>query len=98
MRHLVRLTLTGLIVSAATLIVAAPASAAELPSRSIAVPASSPSQPVTGLSWSSPTYPVDCEAASGQISCTPTDPADVRAQEARLADGWFNTITAEVFG
>ena len=81
MRHLVRLTLTGLIVSAATLIVAAPASAAELPSRSIAVPASSPSQPVTGLSWSSPTYPVDCEAASGQISCTPTDPADVRAQE-----------------
>jgi len=25
-------------------------------------------------------------------------PADVRAQEAKLADGWFRTITGEVFG
>jgi sulfide dehydrogenase [flavocytochrome c] flavoprotein subunit len=38
----------------------------------------------------------DIEGAGGT---SPLDaPADVRAQEARLADGWFNTITAEVFG
>lgn len=43
--------------------------------------AATPSEPVTGMSWSSPAYPVDCEAASGQVSCTPNDPADVRAQQ-----------------
>jgi sulfide dehydrogenase [flavocytochrome c] flavoprotein subunit len=38
----------------------------------------------------------DIDGAGGT---SPLDaPADVRAQEARLADGWFNTITAEVFG
>ena len=39
------------------------------------------SQPVTGTSWSAPAFPVDCFAASGQVSCTPQDPAQVRAQQ-----------------
>ena len=38
----------------------------------------------------------DIQGAGGT---SPLDaPPDVRAQEARLADGWFHTITAEVFG
>ncbi len=37
--------------------------------------------PVTGMSWSAPAFPVDCFNASGQISCTPQNPADVQAQE-----------------
>lgn len=39
------------------------------------------SSAVSGTSWSAPAFPVDCEAASGQISCTPDDPAAVRAQQ-----------------
>lgn len=39
------------------------------------------SQAVTGTSWSSPAFPVDCLAASRQVSCTPQDPAQVRAQQ-----------------
>jgi hypothetical protein len=39
---------------------------------------------------------VDVEGAGGT---SPLDaPADVRAQEAKLAYGWFRTITGEVFG
>ncbi len=39
---------------------------------------------------------VDVEGAGGT---SPIDaPASLRKQEARLANGWFNTITAEVFG
>ena len=39
------------------------------------------SQPVTGASWSAPAFPVDCFAASRQVSCTPQDPSEVRAQQ-----------------
>lgn len=31
------------------------------------------------MPWSAPAYPVDCEDASGQVSCTPDDPAQVSA-------------------
>jgi hypothetical protein len=58
-----------------------PATAAEAAPAAPAVSASNgPSQPVSGLLWSAPSFPVDCEAASGQISCTPTDPTQVSAQ------------------
>ncbi|MGC5172046.1 hypothetical protein ACLQ2Q_15475 [Microbacterium sp. DT81.1] len=36
---------------------------------------------VSGAPWSAPAYPVDCQSASGQVSCTPTDPANVTAQQ-----------------
>jgi hypothetical protein len=37
------------------------------------------------------------DAEGGGVS--PIDaPASARAAEARYADGWFNTITTEVFG
>lgn len=35
--------------------------------------------PVSGTSWSAPAFPVDCQAADEQVSCTPQNPADVRA-------------------
>ncbi len=79
MRRLVQLGLTTLLVGVATLSIATPAAAAELTPAPIAHLASSSSEPVTGLSWSAPAYPVDCKAASGQVSCTPTDPAEVSA-------------------
>jgi hypothetical protein len=79
MRRLVQLGLITLLVGVATLSMATPAAAAELTPALIAHVASSPSEPVTGLSWSAPAYPVDCKAASGQVSCTPTDPAGVSA-------------------
>jgi hypothetical protein len=37
--------------------------------------------PVSGASWSAPTFPVDCYAASRQVSCTPQNPSEVRAQQ-----------------
>ena len=40
---------------------------------------------VTGEPWSAPAFPVDCQSASGQVSCTPTDPAEVTAQQCFMA-------------
>lgn len=39
---------------------------------------------VMGEPWSAPAFPVDCQAAGGQVTCTPTNPADVTAQECYL--------------
>ncbi|MGX5770340.1 hypothetical protein ACWKWN_06260 [Microbacterium trichothecenolyticum] len=36
---------------------------------------------VTGEPWSAPTFPVDCQTASGQVTCTPIDPTKVTAQQ-----------------
>lgn len=36
---------------------------------------------VNGEPWSAPAYPVECQSMSGQVTCTPTDPAAVTAQE-----------------
>lgn len=36
---------------------------------------------VQGEPWSSPAHPVDCEDSSGQVSCTPIEPASVTAQQ-----------------
>ena len=81
MRHLHRIGLTALLVVVATGALASPANAAQAgPTTHTARNASSPSTPVTGEPWSAPAFPVDCEAASGQISCTPTDPTAVTSQ------------------
>ncbi|WP_439593803.1 hypothetical protein [Microbacterium sp.] len=37
--------------------------------------------PVEGQTWSAPSYPVDCRIGGGQVSCTPTDPSSVVAQQ-----------------
>ncbi|MBN9190565.1 MAG: hypothetical protein J0I62_19035 [Microbacterium sp.] len=36
---------------------------------------------VTGQPWTSPAYPVVCRETDKQISCTPTDPLQVKAQQ-----------------
>lgn len=36
---------------------------------------------VTGEPWSAPAFPVDCQSASAQVTCTPSDPASVTAQQ-----------------
>lgn len=36
---------------------------------------------VSGEPWSAPAYPVDCQTASGQVTCTPSDPKGVTAQQ-----------------
>lgn len=40
-----------------------------------------PTATVSGEPWSAPAYPVDCREASGQVTCTPTDPSKVTAQQ-----------------
>jgi hypothetical protein len=40
-----------------------------------------PMAPVSGEPWSAPAYPVDCESAADQVTCTPTDPNSVTAQQ-----------------
>lgn len=36
---------------------------------------------VSNQPWSTPAYPVDCESSSSQITCTPSDPKKVTAQQ-----------------
>ncbi|KJL42365.1 hypothetical protein [Microbacterium trichothecenolyticum] len=40
-----------------------------------------PMSDVSGEPWSAPAYPVDCQSANGQVSCTPSDPNSVTAQQ-----------------
>ncbi|MCR2811307.1 MULTISPECIES: hypothetical protein [unclassified Microbacterium] len=40
-----------------------------------------PAEDIAGAPWSAPAYPVDCKVSSGQVTCTPTDPAAVAAQK-----------------
>lgn len=40
-----------------------------------------PMSVVSGEPWSAPAYPVDCQTANGQVSCTPSDPNSVTAQQ-----------------
>lgn len=40
-----------------------------------------PMAAVSGEPWSAPAYPVDCQRASGQVACTPTDTYKVTAQQ-----------------
>lgn len=84
MPPVVRPALVGLFVCVAIFGVTPVASAAEpVP---LAISANTPSGPntVLGTSWSAPAFPVDCEAVIGQVSCTPDNPADVRAQQCFL--------------
>ena len=37
--------------------------------------------PVSGEPWSAPAFEVECQVASGQVTCTPTDPGKVTAQQ-----------------
>ncbi|WP_442574877.1 hypothetical protein ACSBPH_13730 [Microbacterium sp. F51-2R] len=40
-----------------------------------------PMAAVSGEPWSAPAYPVDCQGAVDQVTCTPTDPNSVTAQQ-----------------
>jgi hypothetical protein len=57
------------------------AAAAELQPTTVPAPLVAAEVPVTGTSWSAPTFPVDCYAESRQVSCTPQNPSEVRAQQ-----------------
>jgi hypothetical protein len=46
--------------------------------------AASSATAVMGEPWSAPAFPVDCQVAGGQVTCTPTNPSDVTAQECYL--------------
>ena len=72
---------TALACAAAVLGSAPAATAAETHPTATVASAAAREMPVTGASWSSPAHPVDCRAASRQVSCTPQNPSDVRAQQ-----------------
>jgi len=40
-----------------------------------------PMAAISGEPWSAPAYPVDCQSAGRQVSCTPDDPGKVTAQQ-----------------
>lgn len=64
------------------LAVGAPATAAPTaspPSRLVAA-----AIPVTDEVWSAPAYPVTCTRSGSQITCTPDDPAQIKAQQCFL--------------
>ena len=81
MPPIIRSALVGLFVCVATFGVTPAASAAEPVPLAISANTPSGSNAVLGTSWSAPAFPVDCEAVIGQVSCTPDNPADVRAQQ-----------------
>lgn len=45
------------------------------------IPSAANATPVTGEPWSSPAYPVDCVQAAAQVTCTPQNTADIKAQQ-----------------
>lgn len=87
--HTTRTTVAGILLGAlVVLCVLTPASAATRPASPTAAAAAV--QPrtqidsVTGESWSAPAYPVTCDQASGQVSCIPANPKDVKPQQCFL--------------
>lgn len=72
-----RLLRLGLVVGIA--LVLGSGTTAQAASIDAAAPASMDA--VAGEPWSAPAFPVDCQSASGQVSCTPTDPTKVTAQQ-----------------
>ncbi len=80
--NILRALVTGSAIGIAlTFGVLAPAQAASTTPPTVTVV---PMDAVTGASWSAPAYPVDCQRSTAQISCTPTDPAAVTAQQCFL--------------
>ncbi len=75
----IRITVAGLAVGLGLTLLAptaANASPLELPTAT-AVSATA----VSGQPWSAPAYPVACQEADEQVTCTPTDPALVKPQQ-----------------
>ncbi len=81
----VRAMLTGALVAVGlVLVVAAPAAAATPPvaAPDRVVPAA---VAVEGEPWSAPAYPVTCSQSDSEITCTPDDPAQIKAQQCFLS-------------
>ncbi|MDQ0614023.1 hypothetical protein QF046_001664 [Microbacterium sp. W4I4] len=77
-----RTALAGILLGFLTVLcVLSPADAAVVPSSTGTVQPRTQLDSVTGESWSAPAYPVACNQASGQVSCTPTNPNDVKPQQ-----------------
>jgi hypothetical protein len=87
--HLARGSLLLAIVGA---FIAVPDMASAAPTRA---QGTAQSTPVEGAPWSSPAYPVECRESSGQISCTPVSPAEVKPQKCYV-DVLFSGSTATV--
>ncbi|WP_169583274.1 MULTISPECIES: hypothetical protein [Microbacterium] len=80
--RIVRILLASLALGAGLAMGAhAPADAAQDPSsRAVIADATA----ITGEPWSAPQYPVGCQTAGGQGTCTPTSPTNVTAQTCYL--------------
>lgn len=76
MRSALRIAIGAVALAGALMAVAAPASAASATTSTDATVASMGD--VTGQPWSAPAYPVNCSQEENLISCTPTDPNQVK--------------------
>lgn len=98
--HTTRTTIAGILLGAlVVLCVLTPAGAATRPASPTAAAAAvqprTQTDSVTGASWSAPAYPVTCDQASGQVSCIPTNPKDVKPQQCFVGvfmDGTDTTV------
>lgn len=76
--HAARILLASLTLGVGLVVGAGSAAHADGP-RTPVLPQASDSS-VSGEPWSAPSHPVDCRSASNQITCTPTNPAEVSVQ------------------
>ncbi|KAF2418106.1 hypothetical protein [Microbacterium sp. B35-30] len=75
--NLVRVVRLGFAVGIALVLGSGTAAHATTTDAAAVVPMAS----VSGEPWSAPAYPVDCQSASEQVTCTPADPNSVTAQQ-----------------
>lgn len=82
--HRTRTAITGVLLGLLAAVCALASAQATTPDHVTTVVEPAPARvliPVTEESWSSPAYPVLCKENSGQVSCTPTNGSEVRAQQ-----------------
>lgn len=77
MRRLEMFLLGALLAGAAVMGIAEPAHATDETKPSMRVVTATP---VTGQTWSAPAFPVTCSRETDQVSCTPENAADIKAQ------------------
>lgn len=85
MHSSLRVALSAVVIAAALMLTAAPASAAPTNATAASTVSSiRPAGEVSGQPWSSPSYPVHCDQRGTLISCTPSDPNQVRESNCYL--------------
>lgn len=79
--NLVRVIRLGIVAGIALVLASGTAAHATTTDAAVSVPMAG----VSGEPWSAPAFPVDCQSAADQVTCTPTDPTKVTEQQCFLS-------------